>query len=152
MSLQAGVLRPSRLGGASAKPAPAPGQGRGFKAQVFPQPAASCAETDTLLLLSIPVTGGLISLCALTAFFRDSEVHGDVEAGEVVEFSSFHAVRLDSTLPPAAIPAAFPLLCSHLGLFSPFWKPRGQDFIVENVDPDRSALEGGKCCARARKG
>ena len=151
MSLQAGVLRPSRLGGASAKPAPAPGQGRGSKAQVFPQPAASCAETDTLLLLSMPVTGGLISLCALTAFFRDSEVHGDAEAGEVVEFSSFHAVRLDST-PPSCNSSCLPAALQSFGPFSPFWKPRRQDFIIENVDPDRSALEGGKCCARARKG
>lgn len=46
----------------------------------------------------------------LMAFFRDNEVLGDVEAGEqlekLMEFSRFHGVQLELSLPPSAIPAA----------------------------------------------
>lgn len=106
MSLQAGVLRPSRLG----EPVPSQLQpqesGQKFKAQVF-QPAALCRNGHPAAPLhsSDPEA-------SLTAFFRDKRGPwgcGELgEAGRVIGFPA-HAVRLGFAPPtPAAIPAAFP--------------------------------------------
>ena len=74
------------------------------------------------------------------------------EAGEVMEFSSFHAAQLDFIPPFHCNSSCLPHCFVVIWAFFPFWKPRQQDFIIENVDPDRSALEGGKCCGGAGKG
>lgn len=86
------------------------------------------------------------------AFFRDNEVLGDVEAGEqlenLMEFSRFHGLQLELSLPSRCIsscPCCF-FVVTWLVVFSFLKAPTTGHFkfIIKNVDPDLSVLKGVK--------
>ena len=71
--------------GANASLAAAPGQGRGFKDQVFHSQQPRVQKRTPCCSSPFQWLEGLISLFTLMAFSRDSEVHGDAEAGGKLE-------------------------------------------------------------------
>ena len=85
VSLQAGVLRPPRLGEPTPPRLQPQVRAGDLRTKCFHSQQPQVQKHTPCCSSPFQWLEGLISLCALMAFSRDSEVHGDAEAGGKLE-------------------------------------------------------------------